>query len=262
MPASAPDFVPPQFTASPDGDAVANDNVDLFGPAILRAERRLRDLAELTEIGMELTRALQRRVLAEAEAATVSTVINGEIDDSAKSPASKKPSSDPTEAFAKISRAVRLTINLETKADDALRALQSGQFLAREALRAERDRPKTVDELVKASTDARHRTYDRVETAIDRESLSEADYCGLMEAFGERLDNDEVYIGLEDRPLRETVERLCHDLGLSPDWSRWEGDDWIHDSPPWRAPYSIFNTPSRRPLLPHNDDGGPDAPDG
>ena len=72
-----------------------------------------------------------------------------------------------------------------------------------------------------------------------------------MEAMFERLDDDDVYAELEDRPLRETVERLCTDLGMSPDWSRWSGDDWIdHDGPPKRLPWSVFNTPSRKSLFP------------
>ena len=256
MSAAATDFVPPLFTASSDDDVTANDNVELFGPAILRAERRLRILERLTQIGMDISEALHDRVIADGVVATASTVVNGENDVSAKSPAVKSPRFDPTEAFAKLSRTVRLTLSLEMKADDALRALRSGQFLARETHKAKRKHREKAS-LVERSDSARVIVDNRVSAVIDRESLNESDYCDLMEAMKERLDEDYVYFNLDDRPLRETVERLCEDLGLSPDWSRWVGDDWSDEGPLQRWSWSIFNTPSRKPLLPN---GEPDNP--
>ncbi len=258
MPHAAPDFVPPLFTNSSDDDVDTNDNEALFAAAILRAGRRLRILERLTEIGMEMTEVLQRRLLADEEA-TVNTAINGENGVSAKSPAAKTPRFDPTEAFAKLSRTVRLTIHLETKADGALRALQSGQLLARETRKVERKSREKNDARERCDA-ARGIVDNRVSAAIDREALNESDFCGLMEALEDRLGEDEAYIDLEDRPLRETVERLCQDLGLSPDWSRWAGDDWIADAgPPKRSHWSVFNTPSRKPLNPNGDPDDPDT---
>ena len=95
---------------------------------------------------------------------------------------------------------------------------------------------------------------------IGREALTESDYCELMEALNERLDEDEAYFGMADRPLRETVERLCDDLGLSPDWSLWTGDDWNDAGPPKRPDWSVFNTPSRKRLYPNGDGPEPDCP--
>lgn len=55
---------------------------------------------------------------------------------------------------------------------------------------------------------------------ISIKAPNESDYCGLMEAMKKRLDEDYGYFDFDDRPLRETVDRLCEDLGLSLDWSR------------------------------------------
>jgi hypothetical protein len=66
---------------------------------------------------------------------------------------------------------------------------------------------------------------------------------------------DEAYGGFPERPYRETVERICKDLGLTPDMSRWEGDGWRPDLPRVRPRFSIFNRPSRVPLL--DDEGEP-----
>ena len=257
MPLIATQFAPPHPTASPANDTAANDDLDLFAPAILRAESRLRDLERMRRIGMDISEALHERVVAEGLAPAVSTAINGVVDDSAKSPTAKSPRFDAAEAFAKISRTVRLTINLEVRADEALRALQSGQFLAREARRTGRKlREETARD--ERHTEIRDKVEDRIQAVVDIEARSDREYHGLMEAMFERLDNDDVYAELEDRPLRETVERLCHDLGMSPDWSRWSGDGWIaHDGPPKRLPWSDFNTPSRKPLFKDSDDDLP-----
>ncbi|MDR6290186.1 hypothetical protein E9232_002707 [Inquilinus ginsengisoli] len=44
-----------------------------------------------------------------------------------------------------------------------------------------------------------------------------------------------------DRPLAETVARLCRQLGIAPDWSRWAEEDWAiaeaRDQPPG-SPYA------------------------
>ncbi len=255
MPDAATDFVPPQFIVSSHDEAAVNNNADLYGPAILRAERRLRILERLTQIAMDITEALHDRAMTEGVGPTVDTVIDGAVGDSAKDATSKSPRFDPTEAFAKLSRTVRLTIHLETKADEALRA---GQFLAREARKAER-KPREKTDVRERCDAARAIVDNRVSAVIDREALNEADFCGLMEALEERFGEDEAYIDLEDRPLRQTVERLCEDLGLSPDWSRWVGADWVADAgPPKRSHWSVFNTPSRKPLNPNGD---PDDPD-
>ncbi|HEX4742842.1 MAG TPA: hypothetical protein VH353_16060, partial [Caulobacteraceae bacterium] len=61
---------------------------------------------------------------------------------------------------------------------------------------------------------------------------------------------DEAYQDLERLPLRETVERLCADLQLAPDWSRWEGEGWTPEEPFFRPKVSIWRRPSRKPLPP------------
>ena len=95
---------------------------DQIRAAIFRAESRLRDPERMKKIGMDISEALHECVLAKGGAATVSTAINGVFDDFANSYAPKSPRFDAAEACAKIFRTVRLTINLETMAEEALRA--------------------------------------------------------------------------------------------------------------------------------------------
>ncbi len=244
------------FSLSPSvDDPAANDDLDTLGPAVLRAERRMRDLEELTAIGLDIARALHRQVLLDDGAATVSTVINGEIDVSAKPTASKPSRSDPTAAFARLSRAACLTISLEVQADQALRALQAAENDSRETRRAERERRDGVATEQRHEA-AREKVRDRVSAVIDIEAKIDSEYGDLMEAMIERLDEDSAYDHLGDKPLGEMVERLCDDLKLSPDWRHWTGQDWTPESRPRRPRCSIFNTPNRKPFFPDE----PDAP--
>jgi len=199
-------------------------------PAVARAERRLRLLERLTEIGMELAEALHERAMSPAA---------GDADDKGR---------DPADAFARLSRAIRLTIALETKTDQALADLKAGVVREREEQRA------IAAEKAEADVEKRHgeRRYQaacRVLSVIDAESQDEDDFEGLHEALCERLDEDEAYADLSERPLREIVERLCRDLCLSPDWSHWAGDDWDDAFLATIPSIKPFMHPSRRPLV-------------
>src|SRR5271169_453944 len=97
MTKDAPIAAPPE---PPADERPAVDEADHLAAAVLRAERRLRLLQELTDIGMDLTRSLQKR----AAAVDALPIADVERDDSP---------SDTAAAFAKLSRAVRLTLDLE-----------------------------------------------------------------------------------------------------------------------------------------------------
>jgi len=199
-------------------------------PFILRAERRLRLLEELTEIGMALTRALKPEAEARQEPS----------DDKAQA-----KGRDPADAYARLSRAVRLTLALETRTDQQLRDLKAGIIRGREDERAEAaERAAHVDRSVR-----RAEVCYLVENLADTEIEDEDEWENFSAALEERLDDDEAYEDLDKWPLRETVERLCKDLGLSPDPSRFAGEDWSVDDANGRSFFSPFRRPSRIPLI-------------
>jgi hypothetical protein len=208
-------------------------------PAVLRAEERLRMLRELAEIGMEIARALGRDVVS-AESTE---------DDKAKSPA---------EAFGVVSRAVRLTLALEDKIDAALRDLKAGVVWERtiEQQRAARRAEVAAD---RAEDECVRRVSLLVANVAEREIGDIESFHDFHEAMEERLKEDEAYLDCAGQPLRETVERLCHDLGLHPDWSRWDGEGWEPGYAPLRPSFSIFNQPSPTPLLRVDPPGTPRA---
>ncbi|HEY2051992.1 MAG TPA: hypothetical protein VGH03_21840 [Caulobacteraceae bacterium] len=213
-------------------------------PAILRAERRLQILEELTDIAMNLARALERQALAAADRTQSSEP------DCAQAPIA--PAFDPSVALARISRAVRLTLALEARTDEQLRALRAGVAAEVEARRVvARNRAR---EEARARRDNHRDEVERlVWEAAEREAEDEAALDSVLEALEERLTDDEAYWDLDQMPVREAVQRLCADLELTPDWSLWEGEGWTPQPPFSRGRFSLWSRPSRTPLRPHED---------
>ena len=204
--------------------------------SIQRAERHLRILAELTEIGLDLARALRRRVEAQA-----------------KTWADEPPPTterDPADAFQRLSRAVRLTVALEARVAKALRALIAGEVAAAETRQVETARRADAARDQRREA-AGEKVLDLMAHAMEAEIDDDEALWDCQEALEERLEEDEAYEGYIERPLRETVERICADLGLSPDWSLWTDDGrdegWALPPSPRRPAHSIFNQPRRTP---------------
>ena len=196
-------------------------------PAVVRAEERLAFLRQLTEIGMELARGLRER---------------------ASEPADPKAGKSPAELFGPLSRAVRLTIALEEKTDQALADLKAGVARSWAIVRAAQEKRSylDLDDLPALERfNVGRLVVDAAKVEIDDEDAMET----LCEALHERLQEDEAYESVTDRPLREIVEQLCKDLCLAPDWSQWSGEGWAPGYIPPRARFSPFNRPSRTPIL-------------
>ncbi|MEO8926384.1 MAG: hypothetical protein ABI306_04400 [Caulobacteraceae bacterium] len=237
------DTIFPSAPPEPAAD-LASDNDAVASPSVLRAERQLRMLEELAQIGMDLARALGRR--AEADG----------VD--AASDAGCKPAlaaRDPADAFQRLSRAIRLTLALEMKTDETLRALQAGEATA-EASRREAAIRRAEAAKARSRQVAEHEVRAVVAQAIVAEIEGDEALDDCYDALDERLEDDESYEDLADKPLRQTVERLCADLGLSPDWSAWSDDDgWAEPGKFGRPAHSLFNQPSQGPY-----GCGPSAP--
>ncbi len=184
--------------------AAALDQADLLAASVARVEHRLRLLDELAEMAMKMA----RRVTEEAAKAADDAVSTYAADD-----------------LAKLSRAVRLTLDLAGRLEETLARLRAGEISIRAARRQDREeRASRAQDRRDAAT--RDKVSEQVRMVIHSESESETESDDLLDALEERLSDDIVYIDVEDQPLREAVERLCGDLGLKPDWSRWTDDGW------------------------------------
>ncbi|HLZ82225.1 MAG TPA: hypothetical protein VKQ54_01575 [Caulobacteraceae bacterium] len=231
----------PAPTPQPDpsvGAPPAADEADLLAASVARVERRLRMLDDLAEMAMKLaSRVTEWALAADGDAST-----KGEPGDA--------PPDFAADDLAKLSRAVRLTLDLAGRLEETLARLRAGETLVRANRRREHEE-RAARAQGRRETAARDKVNEQVAMVIFSESESESECSDLLDALAERLDDDVAYIDIEDEPLREVVERLCGDLGLKPDWSRWTKDGWRDPDEVFktREPWSPFNKVSRKPVL-------------
>jgi hypothetical protein len=161
---------------------------------------------------------------------------------------------DAADDLAKLSRAVRLTLGLAGRLEETLARLRAGEISVRAERRQEHEERADRARMDRDAA-ARDKVSEQAAMVIlsesESESESETENRDLLDALEERLSDDVVYIDVEDQPLREVVERLCGDLGLEPDWSRWTDDGWRepHAFFKTRETWSPFNRVSRKPVL-------------
>jgi hypothetical protein len=182
-------------------------------PSSDRAERRLRILQELAEIGMDLARAVRTRALA------------------AKDPAATV---DLGLSFSRIARAVRQTVALEARLE------QDRQAAAAE--RAERQ-----------ARDAREQAYKHkarirglVERAIDAEASGEAAE-DLLGDLDERLEDADDLAGFAGRPVAEIVQHICRELDVTPPPALWDEAEWGLAGGGVKGPLHISSAPEAEP---------------
>jgi len=160
-------------------------------PAAVRAERRLALLAEMAQLGMRMLRRLDQTLTNDTEAA---------------------------EAFARISRAVRLTLALEEKTDRFLAELLGGGLRAPQAA-APLDQ--ALDSLERQKTALRERKADAFDLLVavsesEGESLESVEK--LFDAVAETIDEAES-AARGERPLEPMIETVCARFGLGPELS-------------------------------------------
>jgi hypothetical protein len=200
-----------------------------------RTARHLRNLAELAEIGMELSREVREQARATED------------------PAAR---ADLGLAFSRISRAVRMTMALETRlAEDRETARTArAKALAGETQLRGWTRKTKVGRIVEQAIEA-----EAAETNADRRETE-----GLLDDLAERLgDTDELEFA--DRPIGDLVARICRDLGVTADWSLWEDEDWaiaqvdakVAGATPRASPDVA---PSQAPAADHLGAGDPEIP--
>jgi hypothetical protein len=204
--------------------------------AVESGDEDLRMLARLAAIGMELAEAQADHAKARLAAATGDN-------------AALKTGEDPTGPFNKIAQTVRRIVALKTKTAGELERRRAGlvaERASRRARRAEDHRRAVVEGIDDALTDAFTEMYGDGEAETDegdalcREMLIDKE--NLLSDLGEFED-------WLDRPIGETVARLCAELGLPADTCVRQGDAWLVKRPP--TPYRIFRDHlERRPPSP------------
>jgi hypothetical protein len=186
-------------------------------PARAFVEQQLRMLTRLAEVGLNIAGAVERRALAEASA-----------------PGAADQGCDWGLVYSRIARAVRLTIALQSKLLKDLAAFDeagAGQSPAADGeATAEHDR-------AALRTDRIGRIAQRV---VEAEIADKYAAERLSNTMWERLDDEDIYGEVLERPIGEIVALICKDLGLSPDWRRWAHEAWALAEAQTGAPGSPF----------------------
>ena len=218
-----------------------NSSTDTDPAAETPAERRIRLLQELSGIGMELARGLLRQ----APAAPA------EVEDA--DPQALKAAADAGTAYVGLSRAVRLTLVLEDRFEQDLKASAPRPAPPPAPPPRPQPGPRRLD--TSERWQARRRKEEvrvRMEQLIEPDThFRESDK--LRDDLEEWLDDGADEEDYADLPTNELVARICRDLGITPDWSLLQPTDWALDNPLPEVP-----PPERLPLatLPEPPDSG------
>jgi hypothetical protein len=205
---------PVLYRQLPDLDPPSDAGAGVDAPDLARTdamvamnEQYQRMLARIAEVGMEMIESIVARARADAEAEKAGV-----------------------DAFCKVSQAIRRTIALQVK-------LARDAGTDRNAVDAERARRRadaaaahkaTKDEAIR---DALHEAYLGSDTGADFDPDGDIVF-GMMDIDTERLDDDDEFAGYLDRPVGETVAKLCAIVGLDPGACALEDGAWRVRRPP------------------------------
>jgi hypothetical protein len=183
----------------------ADANLENLAAALERDERHLRVLARLTQIAMDLAEAL-----GEAAKARIET---GKTEDRPPAPTDTAT----IDAFNTIAQTVRRTVALEAKLAEGVKTRRAG-LIAERAARDEAHVAAKNEAIIFGLHDA----YAGSTSGAEYEALIDR----LMEDAEEHLRDADEFRGYLDRPVGETVAKLCAALGLDPDSCTPDGDAW------------------------------------
>ena len=193
-------------------------------PMIEIAERHLRLLAEVAELAMAAARASGALLVATAEAAAkIVAEKDGAWACEADKACAVRASREAADAFTRVTRALRLTLTLETATAERLRDLRAGVAPT----------PGGGAERQVAGLGAFDSVGEKARELVAEVAAKDGDVHAALDFahdLRERLTESDRFGPLLSRPLVEVVALICADIGLSPDWSRWSDADFASET--------------------------------
>ncbi len=201
--------------------------------AVERGERHLRVLAELTDLAMTVARSLSELAVTRIESAKAEGGL-------------LRLGEDPAAPLNKIAQTIRRTVALETSLARDVTAGRGGLVAARTA----RTVGSKTAQAAAVTRAVRHGLEDAYYAAVveaegqndpadrldDADRLDAAEQLEkLFEDAVEFLDDTDEFRDYLDRPVGETVAKLCAAIGLDPDSCRLHGDVWKVRRPPYES---------------------------
>jgi hypothetical protein len=132
--------------------------------------------------------------------------------------AGQTPAAEISLAYARVSRAVRLAIMLQSQLVEALETRDARI-------------QKAVEDAEDRQADSRKGRLGRIveRLAVQAHPADALEVERVVREADERLDDMDLYGDLLARPMSEIVARICKDLHLDPDWTRLAEELWAQE---------------------------------
>jgi hypothetical protein len=185
----------PDGTTLPPTSGPTGDACEARAPTL--AEQQAEALGELTRIGLKIARAIERQVDAAGEGPEGLAQLN-----------------TAAIAFARVSRAVRQTVMLQTRLEDArtAAAARAGDLRGR------------VVRIVRRAIEDQFGEDQFGEDEFGEDGQGDAEQVERLCAEAAEGLEQERYGDVLTRPVGEIVADICKDLGLDPDWRGLAGE--------------------------------------
>jgi len=182
----------------------SNETTD---PTLKVAERQLKVLGELAQMGLEVSRSHAAAALAAAHA--VEVILDEDWQADTARALALAGSRNAAEAFQKVSRALRLTLVLEMKMAECIRDLRAGVAPIAGSKQSRADQRAFGFEPHK-STD-----FQPIESGDPADAKPS---CDSRDSGVERLVDIERPDRIQRGTFRDVVDQICADLAIVPDW--------------------------------------------
>jgi hypothetical protein len=198
-------------------------------------DQQLALLGRLAEAGLEIAVALEHQ--ATGKAAADAPVVAGDI----------------ALAFARVSRAVRLTVALQSKLIADRQAFEAGVVKDRAEAAKQRDYHRLF--AVPRQIERAERMIFRIAAEENPDDLDTAERLAYEAA--EQLKDADIYGDILTRPFSEIIAEICLDLGLSPNWGALSNEQWAQTEIAGGHPGEPLKPPPLRTAV--RAGGGPSA---
>jgi hypothetical protein len=164
-------------------------------------------------------------------------------------------------AYERVTRAMRYCAALAVRFHKE-RLDQEMKKAAEVAVENKQRRSRRKGQLERVVKDAiQHEAKER-DAAVKGEDFDRSfDAFDLRKALSERLEDEDIERDLDRRPLSELIARICRDLGITPEWSRWQNAFWALEEARQKPPGSPYAAPPPAPEAPRSATAEPPEPE-
>jgi len=191
-----------------------------------RAEARVRAVVRAGEVGLVLLEVV------EALALKAARLVKAQAEDEALDPATVAAARDLAQAYGKVSRSIRQNALLEDRLEAGIQGRRrdwSAKTAEAEAARIAEAEEAAWQEAHGARRDREEIVADVMEQVCSNQADDPEHLDALEVEFAELLEEGAGYEAYGERPVSETVARLCKAMNLDPDWDEWAREDWAKD---------------------------------